>query len=96
MTCSMTLGKSKKEGKDQASIQSSTTPDPGYQWEMTDTQLDITNESQDARMQKGDRGSGPPLINHQTYRVSLQYWSTSPENHKAFKPAFNVGPSSAR
>ena len=24
---------SKKEGKDQASIQSSTTPDPGYQWE---------------------------------------------------------------
>ena len=25
--------KSKKEGKDQESIQSSTTPDPGYQWE---------------------------------------------------------------
>ena len=25
--------KSKKEGKDQGSIQSSTTPDPGYQWE---------------------------------------------------------------
>ena len=24
---------SKKEGKDQESIQSSTTPDPGYQWE---------------------------------------------------------------
>ena len=24
---------SKKEGKDQKSIQSSTTPDPGYQWE---------------------------------------------------------------
>ena len=24
---------SKKEGKDQDSIQSSTTPDPGYQWE---------------------------------------------------------------
>ena len=23
----------KKEGKDQGSIQSSTTPDPGYQWE---------------------------------------------------------------
>ena len=26
-------GKSKKEDKDQESIQSSTTPDPGYQWE---------------------------------------------------------------
>ena len=25
--------KSKKEGKDQESIQSSTTPDPRYQWE---------------------------------------------------------------
>ena len=25
--------KSTKEGKDQESIQSSTTPDPGYQWE---------------------------------------------------------------
>ena len=25
---------SKKEGKDQESIQSSTTPDPGYQWEL--------------------------------------------------------------
>ena len=32
----------------------------------------------------------------QKYRVSLQYWSGSPENHKATKPAFNVGPSSAR
>ena len=27
------LYQSKKEGKDQESIQSSTTPDPGYQWE---------------------------------------------------------------
>ena len=26
------LHKSKKEGKDQESIQSNTTPDPGYQW----------------------------------------------------------------
>ena len=29
----MDNGQSKKEGKDQESIQSSTTPDPGYQWE---------------------------------------------------------------
>ena len=38
---------SKKKGKDQESIQSSTTPDPGYQWEVTTSQLDITNESQE-------------------------------------------------
>ena len=28
--------------------------------------------------------------------VSSQYWSGSPENHKAAELAFNVGPSSAR
>ena len=28
-----TVYESKKEGKDQESMQSSTTPDPGYQWE---------------------------------------------------------------
>ena len=39
------LIQSKKDGKDQVSIQSSTTPDPGYQWESTYSQLDITNES---------------------------------------------------
>ena len=27
------ISKSKKKGKDQKSIQSNTTPDPGYQWE---------------------------------------------------------------
>ena len=31
--CNDTM-KSKKEGKDQESIQPSTTPDPGYQWEI--------------------------------------------------------------
>ena len=39
-----------KEGKDQESIQSSTTPDNGYQWEsdnVTIIQLYITNESQE-------------------------------------------------
>ena len=34
----------KKEGKDQESIQSSTTPDPG---KVTTSQFDITNESQE-------------------------------------------------
>ena len=31
--CHEETHESKKEGKDQESIQSSTTPDPGYQWE---------------------------------------------------------------
>ena len=30
---------SKKEGKDQESIQSSTTPDPGYQWERDNVKI---------------------------------------------------------
>ena len=30
---SFVISKSKKKGKDQESIQSSTTPDPGHQWE---------------------------------------------------------------
>ena len=38
---------SKKEGKDQESIQSSTTPDPGYQWESDKLTVDTTNESQE-------------------------------------------------
>ena len=39
---------SKKEGTDQESIQSSTTPDPGYQWKVTTSQLDIINENKEA------------------------------------------------
>ena len=35
----------------------------------------------------------PPLKDHKNIG---QYWSGSPENHKATKPAFNVGTSSAR
>ena len=37
----------KKEGIDQESIQSSTTPDPGYQWESDNVTIDITNESKE-------------------------------------------------
>ena len=33
LTFTLRVFVSKKEGKDQESIQSSTTPDPGYQWE---------------------------------------------------------------
>ena len=35
------------------------------------------------------------LKNHKNL-VCRQYWSGSPKNHKATKPEFNVGPSSAR
>ena len=39
--------KSKSGCKDQESIQSSTTPDPGYQWESDKLIVDTTNESQE-------------------------------------------------
>ena len=54
--------------------------------------LDITVRSW---ADPGDRGSGPPPPppeKSQKNRVSLKYWSGSPENHKATKPAFNDGP----
>ena len=38
---------SKQGCKDQESIQSSTTPDPGYQWESDKLTEDTTNESQE-------------------------------------------------
>ena len=37
----------------------------------------------------------PPFKNHKN-RVSKHYWSRSPEKSQATKPAFNVGPLSAR
>ena len=55
------------------------------------------------RIQRGDGGPDPLLLppppppeKSQKFRVSKQYWSRSPENHKATKPAFNVGPVSTR
>ena len=41
------LRPSKQGRKDQESIQSSTTPDPGYQWESDKLTEDTTNESQE-------------------------------------------------
>ena len=45
-----------------------------------------------AWIQKGDRGSrpDPPLKNHKN-RVSKQYWSALPENHKATKSDSMLG-----
>ena len=47
------------------------------------------------RIQRRDRVSGPPLKNHKTIEFSS---NTGPDTLKipATKPAFNVGPSSAR
>ena len=45
-------------------------------------------------IQRGGQGVWIPPEKSLNYRVSLQYWSGSPENHKATKPAVNVGPSS--
>ena len=41
------LFQSKQGCKDQESTQSSTTPDPGYQWESDKLTVDTTNESQE-------------------------------------------------
>ena len=43
------VGKSRKEGKDQKSIQSRTTPDTGYQWESDN--VTIRHHKQEPRYQ---------------------------------------------
>ena len=43
----LVLVQSKQGCKDQESIQSSTTPDQGYQWESDKLTVDTTNESQE-------------------------------------------------
>ena len=40
-----------------------------------------------------EEGGGQGVRTPEKYRVSYQYWSGFPENHKTTKPAFNVGPS---
>ena len=72
--------KSNKEGKDQESIQSSTTPDPGYQWKSnTSSQLEITNESQEVSpFPAGDHNA---TINRRAQKhkkhmteITVEYW----------------------
>ena len=43
----------------------------------------------------GDRGSGHPLKNHQNLGILSNTGPVPLENHKATKPAFNVGSLSA-
>ena len=51
---------SKKEGKEQESIQSSTTPDPGYQWESDNFTIRLTCMVTFIR--------GNPLVNNRKLR----------------------------
>ena len=44
---------------------------------------------------RGGGGADSPEISIK-YTVSVQFWSGFPENHKATKRAYNVGPPSAR
>ena len=59
--------KSKSGCKDQESIQSSTTPDPGYQWESDKLTVDTTNESQEVPFSAGDHKA---YINRRAQRHS--------------------------
>ena len=43
-----------------------------------------------------DRGSGPPLKNYKNIGFLSDTGLDHLKNHKATKPAFNVGPTSAR
>ena len=45
---------------------------------------------------QGGQGVGPPLKNYKNKEFLSNTGPDSQENHKATKPAFNVGPSSAR
>ena len=48
------------------------------------------------RIQRGDRGSGTPLKNQENIGFLSKTGPDPLKNHKASKPQFNVGPSSAR
>ena len=48
-----------------------------------------------SRSRGGDRGSGPPLKNHKNIGFLSNTDPDPLKNHKATKPKFNVGQSSA-
>ena len=48
------------------------------------------------RIQRGDRGSGPLMKNHKFIGFPSNTGPDPLKNHKATKPAVNVGPSSSR
>ena len=62
--------------KDQESIQSNTTPDPGYQWKVTNSQLDSSNESQE--VSPFPAGDHKAHINRRTQRRSKHKTEKNP------------------
>ena len=74
------VGQSKKGGKDQESIQASTTTDPGYPGEVTKAQLNITNESQEVSpFPAADQKAGSfPLNMYPTNSLTPQETNQNP------------------
>ena len=78
---------SKKGCKDQESIQSSTTPDPGYQWESDKLTADTTNESQE--VSPFPAGDLKALINRRAQRHSKHKTEQKHEISTKEKPPWN-------
>ena len=68
-TVATVLKQSKKEGKDQASILSSTTPDQGYQWESYN--FTIRRHKREPRGQVGDHKASPKHYFRDVFRVHI-------------------------
>ena len=72
--------------KDQESIQSSTTPDPGYKWESDKLTVDTTNESQE--VSPFPAGDHKAHINRRTQRHSKH---KTEQKHKRCKNNYRLG-----
>ena len=75
-TAQLIIQLSKKEGKDQESIQSSTTPDQEYHGKLATSQIHITNESQEV----SPFPAGDPKAS--TNKRAWKYIKTKQKYHK--------------
>ena len=73
--------------KDQESIQSSTTPDPGYQWESDKLTVDTTNESQE--VSPFPAGDHKAHINRRAHRHSKHKTEQEHERSTKEEPPWN-------
>ena len=73
---------------------------PADDKKVTTSRLDVPMGTSCMHVSRGGTESGPsppPMKNHKNIGFPNNIdWSGSPKNHKATKPAFNVGLSSAR
>ena len=79
LTIISSLNKNKKEGKDQESIQSSTTPDQGYQWESDN--VTIRHHKREPR--------GQPFFQQMTTRhqqTDVHYSITKQDRNNIYDP----------